>query len=1176
MSAPPPHLSGSAPDRSRLRRSTVPGILGSIVVVLVLLVPQPAVAQHSSPGVVAAPHVPSTMVPTWKQFSNPLNVSATSVGPGYMVWDQAEQVDIYWVPNSALNDLYFYYPTNDTWRVGAPMYTLASNLSSSEWIIGAAYNWQDGVIDVSVQSKGTCAPAGEVCFFAYAHGWMKEIGSFVEATCYGLSVWDAADHAVWWISTGSPSHTYTIINNTVTQSAVVPPSSNCNSGNAVWDSKDGYVMYDRGAGYGYETYVGGVYTSIAAPYPCDTPLMAFDPASGVNEVVSYGCAGFGETDQYLWNGAAWTDMGVPSGTPSDSQGYTEASYDPVVGRTLFLTGDSTNGANGLWGIGLGINAPLTATAAASPAIGPLGTTFTFTATANGGTPPYSWMWRFADGGSSASQNITHTYSQPGTYTVHLWVNDSASGRVLLPLSVTVYAPIFRNWTEICAQCGPPARGDGPLAYDPVGGFTLLFGGGISSTAPRFNDTWMFKGGIWTQLHPAHSPGALQGANLIWDPTDNEFVLFGGLNSSRVLHNETWTFSNGDWTQLTTTHAPAPRYDASMVWDTADGYALLFGGCYVGCQSTFGDTWKFVGGSWTQLSPATSPSPRGWAFMTYDAADSEVVLFGGAVPIYTAVGDTWTFRAGTWTQLTPIISPSARWSGIEGFSYDPTLGYAVLYGGTSGAVSLSDTWAFKGGLWTQVTTAVNAGGNVDMGMTYDASIGGVIIFGNGQTITNQTWIFGPWTPAPLSVSLTAGPSPADVGKNVTAVATPSGGGGSLDYTFAFGDGTFVHTLKGDATHAFAAPGTYTVRVWLNDSGGQSAGAASLVSVNPALSLVVQASPNPAYLGAPVNFSTITLGGTSPYTYSWNFGDGGLGGNLANITHIYTTNGPFTATVTVADAAGSVTRASVSISIALQVSMSSNVTLGAAPLVAGFRSTVVGGVPGYTYAWSFGDGATSSLASPTHTYSTAGVFSARLLVSDSAGHTASRTWTITATPSGPLQMSVSATPNQFYLGNSTTITASPTGGRGGYTLTWVVLPNWCVALSLSVLNCTPTVSGSYTFQAEVSDAAGAQSTGQVTVQVLTHNTVGPKASTGFLGLSGSVVIDLVLLVAIAAVVVALLVTYETRRRSRIQRGGGTTGVSQAAPPPAMRPPSPPTAGDRRPIPPSGESDSLKDIF
>src|SRR5205807_1032935 len=51
-----------------------------------------------------------------------------------------------------------------------------------------------------------------------------------------------------------------------------------------------------------------------------------------------------------------------------------------------------------------------------------------------------WSWRFGDGGTSSSQNPSHTYSSAGTYTVQLTVTDDQGATGSTSQSVTVTAP----------------------------------------------------------------------------------------------------------------------------------------------------------------------------------------------------------------------------------------------------------------------------------------------------------------------------------------------------------------------------------------------------------------------------------------------------------------------------------------------------------------------------------------------------------------------------------------------------------------------------------------------------------------------------------------------------------------------------------------------------------------
>ncbi|WP_292489670.1 PKD domain-containing protein [Methanoculleus sp. 10] len=99
----------------------------------------------------------------------------------------------------------------------------------------------------------------------------------------------------------------------------------------------------------------------------------------------------------------------------------------AAGTAVYTSGTSTR-----LDLAVTSGAGFTADATAGPA--PL--TVRFTDESSG--DPKSWSWVFGDGGTSAEQNPVYTYRTPGTYTVNLTVDNSAT--LSRPDYITVTAP----------------------------------------------------------------------------------------------------------------------------------------------------------------------------------------------------------------------------------------------------------------------------------------------------------------------------------------------------------------------------------------------------------------------------------------------------------------------------------------------------------------------------------------------------------------------------------------------------------------------------------------------------------------------------------------------------------------------------------------------------------------
>jgi PKD repeat protein len=146
-------------------------------------------------------------------------------------------------------------------------------------------------------------------------------------------------------------------------------------------------------------------------------------------------------------------------------------------------------------------------------------------------------------------------------------------------------------------------------------------------------------------------------------------------------------------------------------------------------------------------------------------------------------------------------------------------------------------------------------------------------------------------------------------------------------------------------------------------------------------IFTASPTSGLRPLVVTFTNQSIG---DYTASlWSFGDK-ITSTLQSPTHAYTAAGVYTVSLTVSGPGGSdtLTRTNYITAYTLvQVNFTANPISGSTPLAVVFTNTSTGDYT--TSLWDFGDEVTSTLESPSHIYSAAGVYTVSLTVSGPGG-------------------------------------------------------------------------------------------------------------------------------------------------------------------------------------------------
>ncbi|WP_298344916.1 kelch repeat-containing protein [Ferrimicrobium sp.] len=102
-----------------------------------------------------------------------------------------------------------------------------------------------------------------------------------------------------------------------------------------------------------------------------------------------------------------------------------------------------------------------------------------------------------------------------------------------------------NWQELDLKTRPAHRQFGVMASHPDEQGVLLFGGYGGEGNPRLlDDTWIFDGENWRELHPLMSPTPRQEACMTYDAMNGQVVLFGGRGDNGYL-DDTWILALGE-------------------------------------------------------------------------------------------------------------------------------------------------------------------------------------------------------------------------------------------------------------------------------------------------------------------------------------------------------------------------------------------------------------------------------------------------------------------------------------------------------------------------------------------------------------------------------------------------------------------------------------------------------
>ncbi|PJA76423.1 hypothetical protein CO151_02880 [bacterium CG_4_9_14_3_um_filter_65_15] len=379
----------------------------------------------------------------------------------------------------------------------------------------------------------------------------------------------------------------------------------------------------------------------------------------------------------------------------------------------------------------------------------------------------------------------------------------------------------------------------------------------------------------------------------------------------------------------------------------------------------------------QFTDLSTGGPTAWIWYLGDGSQSNLQnpsIIYAAPGDYTIVLQVDNACGSDVTSKITYIHVTAPAPPVADFSGTPTSGCAPLevqFTDASTGDITSWAWDFGDGatdtLQNPLHTFVNAG-SYDVGLTVTGPGG----FDN-LTLSAMVTVSGPPTAA-FAMSDTTGTAPLMV--TFSDLST----GGPTAWAWDFGDAS-TDTVQ-NPVHTYTAAGAFTATLIAGNACGADT-TSLLVQVDPVLGPVAAFSATPTSGCSPVavNFTDESTGSITGW--NWDFGDA-TGDTVQNPSHNYNTAGSYDVRLIVFGTGGNDTLtvpAMVTVDSMVTAAFDADAVEGGNPFNVTFTDQSTGGPT--SWLWDFGDGATDTLQSPSHTYTVSGTYSVSLTATGPCG-------------------------------------------------------------------------------------------------------------------------------------------------------------------------------------------------
>ena len=304
----------------------------------------------------------------------------------------------------------------------------------------------------------------------------------------------------------------------------------------------------------------------------------------VGETVSFTGSATGGATPYTW------DWNFGDGSPHSSLQNPTHSYSTTGSKTVVLTVTDTCSQTDTDTLTITVN-PALSCDAGGPYTGTICTAVSFSGTASGGHPPYTYSWTFGDGGTGSGSNPTHQYTTDGSYTATLTVTDSNSDTASDTAPVTISTP------AVVAEAGGPYSG---TICAPIS-----FSGSATGGCTPYTYSWTFgDGGTGSGQNPTH-----------------QYASDGSYTAELTVTDDKGA-SDTDTASVTISTTPLVA-DAHGPYNGYTNSPINFQGSASGGCTPYSYSWNFGdGGSSSQQNPSHTYTNSGTYTVTLTITDAK--------------------------------------------------------------------------------------------------------------------------------------------------------------------------------------------------------------------------------------------------------------------------------------------------------------------------------------------------------------------------------------------------------------------------------------------------------------------------------------------------------------------------------------------------------------------------